>query len=134
MVCWEGYASDESMGTFAPIVLYWVYAGFYQLLPPLDNYRLHTKREEEEKNSVPLASVVKGVLLQQVVQATVAQGLFLVSLFSEPFMTSINLAKLQIVEKGHIMQHVEIENGSKMPLKRLHFSGHNLWIAQMILT
>ncbi|GKU90790.1 hypothetical protein SLEP1_g4741 [Rubroshorea leprosula] len=81
MVFWEGYVSDEAMGTFAPIVVYWVYAGFYQLLPPLDKFRLHTRKEEEEKNSVPLATVVKGVLLQQLVQATVAQLLFLVSLF-----------------------------------------------------
>jgi len=79
MVFWEGYVSDEAMGTFAPIVVYWLYAGFYQLLPTLDNYRLHTKKEEELKNSVPLSSVVKGVLLQQLVQATVAQALFLLT-------------------------------------------------------
>ncbi|XP_054790080.1 very-long-chain aldehyde decarbonylase GL1-9-like [Prosopis cineraria] len=72
MVFWEGYVSDEVMGTFAPIVLYWIYGGFYQLLPPLDKYRLHTRREEKEKNLVPLSDVVKGVLLQQLVQATVA--------------------------------------------------------------
>lgn len=80
MVLWEGYVSDEAMGTFAPVVVYWVYAGFYQLLPPLDNYRLHTRKEEEEKNSVPLTMVVKGVLLQQLAQATVAQGLFMVGI------------------------------------------------------
>lgn len=77
MVFWEGYVSDELMGTFAPIVLYWVYAGFYHLLPPLDRYRLHTRRDEEKKNLVPFSTVVKGVLLQQLVQAIVA--LFLVS-------------------------------------------------------
>uniref|UniRef100_A0A7N2KW50 Fatty acid hydroxylase domain-containing protein n=1 Tax=Quercus lobata TaxID=97700 RepID=A0A7N2KW50_QUELO len=77
MVFWEGYVSDEAMGTFAPIVVYWLYAGFYQLLPPLENFRLHTRKEEDEKNSVPLSAVVKGVLLQQLVQATVAQALFL---------------------------------------------------------
>lgn len=78
MVFWEGYVSDEVMGTFAPIVVYWLYAGFYQLLPPLDNYRLHTRKEEDEKNLVPLPSVIKGVLLQQLAQATVAHLLFLV--------------------------------------------------------
>lgn len=77
MVFWEEYASDEAMGTFAPIVVYWLYAGLYEMLPPLDSYRLHTRKEEKVKNSVPLASVVKGVLLQQLVQATVAHGLFL---------------------------------------------------------
>lgn len=90
MVFWEGYVSDEAMGTFAPIVVYWLYAGFYQmLLPVFDNYRLHTKQEEDDKNSVSLAVVVKGVLLQQLVQATVAQGLFLVS-FSFTMLCSIN--------------------------------------------
>ncbi|KAK2659153.1 hypothetical protein Ddye_005686 [Dipteronia dyeriana] len=79
MVFWEGYASDETMGTFAPIVVYWFYAGFYQMLPPLDDYRLHTRKEEYEKNLVPLSVVVKGVLLQQLVQATVAQALFLLT-------------------------------------------------------
>uniref|UniRef100_A0A6N2NGK5 Uncharacterized protein n=1 Tax=Salix viminalis TaxID=40686 RepID=A0A6N2NGK5_SALVM len=47
------------------------------LLPPLDEYRLHTRKEEEEKNLVPLSKVVKGVLLQQLVQAVVAHALFL---------------------------------------------------------
>ncbi|KAL3621457.1 Very-long-chain aldehyde decarbonylase GL1-9 [Castilleja foliolosa] len=79
MVFWEGYVSDESMGTFAPLVVYWLYAGFYQLLPPLDNYRLHTKTEENEKNLVPLGSVIKGVLIQQFAQAVVAELLFLVT-------------------------------------------------------
>ena len=79
MVFWEGYVSDEVMGIFAPIVIYWLYAGFYQLLPPLDEYRLHTRKEEKEKNLVPLSKVVKGVLLQQLVQAVVAHALFLVS-------------------------------------------------------
>ena len=63
------------MGIFAPIVIYWLYAGFYQLFLPLENYRLHAKKEEEEKNLV----VVKGVLLQPPVQAVVAHVLFVVS-------------------------------------------------------
>jgi sphinganine C4-monooxygenase len=83
MVPWEGYASDETMGTFAPILLYWVYAGGYQLVlhrRPLQRYRLHTTAEEEEKNLVTLPAVVRGVLLQQLVQAIVAMILFMVSL------------------------------------------------------
>ncbi|MCL7036792.1 hypothetical protein MKW94_027199 [Papaver nudicaule] len=77
MVFWEDYLSDEVMGTFAPIVLYWIYAGMYQLLPPLDHYRLHTRKETDEKNCVALSTVIKGVLLQQLAQATVAHALFL---------------------------------------------------------
>ncbi|XP_062189161.1 very-long-chain aldehyde decarbonylase GL1-9-like [Phragmites australis] len=82
MVPWEGYLSDETMGTFAPIVLYWLYGGGYQLIlhrRPLERYRLHTRAEEEEKNLVSLPTVVRGVLLQQFVQAIVAMILFMVT-------------------------------------------------------
>ncbi|CAN1235271.1 Very-long-chain aldehyde decarbonylase GL1-9 [Linum perenne] len=55
-----------------------MYAGLYQILPPLDRYRLHTRKEEEKKNLVPLCSVVKGVLIQQLVQIVAAHLLFLI--------------------------------------------------------
>lgn len=89
MVFWEGYVSDEAMGTVAPVVVYWLYAGFYQLLPPLDKYRLHTRKEEEEKNAVPFVSVVRGVLFQQLVQATVAKLLFLLTSTADASGTTI---------------------------------------------
>ncbi|KAL2484625.1 Sphinganine C(4)-monooxygenase 2 [Abeliophyllum distichum] len=71
--------SDELLGTFAPIVVYWIYSGIYVLLGSLENYRLHTKKDEDEKNSVPKKDVVKGVILQQAVQAVVATLLFAVT-------------------------------------------------------
>jgi sphinganine C4-monooxygenase len=76
MVFWEGYVSDETMGALAPIVVYWIYAGAYQMLPRLDRYRMHSRKEEELRNLVSLPTVIKGVLLQQLVQATVALSLF----------------------------------------------------------
>ncbi|KAI3945524.1 hypothetical protein MKW98_018341 [Papaver atlanticum] len=79
MVFWEGYLSDEAMGIIAPVVVYWLYAGVYHLLPPLDHYRLHTRKEKDAKNVVPLPTVIKGVLLQQSIQATVAYSLFLIN-------------------------------------------------------
>ncbi|CAL1363350.1 unnamed protein product [Linum trigynum] len=80
MVFWEGYVSDEAMGIIAPMVVYWVYAGFYQLvLPPLDEYRLHSRKEEDEKNLVPFHCVVKGVLVQQLLQATIGFSFFLLT-------------------------------------------------------
>ncbi|KAG0448446.1 hypothetical protein HPP92_027832 [Vanilla planifolia] len=100
MVFWEGYVSDEMMGTFAPIVVYWLYAGMYQLLPPLDRFRLHTRKEEEQKNLVSISTVAKGVLLQQLVQAAVARLLFLVTGGSnpteKPVQASIPVQLLQI--------------------------------------
>ncbi|KAI9111566.1 hypothetical protein K1719_017256 [Acacia pycnantha] len=69
--------SDELLGTFAPILVYWIYSGIYVVLGLFsENYRLHPKKDEDEKNLVSKLSVVKGVLLQQVVQAVVAIILF----------------------------------------------------------
>ncbi|KAH0672000.1 hypothetical protein KY284_023087 [Solanum tuberosum] len=74
-----GYVSDEVLGTFLPIVVYWVYSGLYLMLGTMDNYRLHSKKDEDEKNLVSKKEVVKGVLLQQIVQAAVATVLFAVT-------------------------------------------------------
>lgn len=74
--------SDELLGTVAPIIVYWVYSGIYVLFGSLDNYRLHSRKDEDEKNMVSKVDVVKGVLLQQVVQAVVATILFAVSVVS----------------------------------------------------
>ncbi|CAL1363332.1 unnamed protein product [Linum trigynum] len=75
MAFWEGYVSDETMVTFAPIVVYWLYAGFYQIVLPsnfVSKYRLHTREEEETKNVVPMSTVAKGVLFHQFLQITAA--------------------------------------------------------------
>ncbi|CAA0833075.1 Sphinganine C(4)-monooxygenase 2 [Striga hermonthica] len=71
--------SDELLGTVAPIIVYWAYSGLYVLLGSLDNYRLHSRKDEDEKNLVLKRDVIKGVLLQQAVQAVVATILFAVT-------------------------------------------------------
>lgn len=71
--------SDELLGTFVPIAVYWLYSGLYILLDGFDKYRLHTRAEEAEKNVVSRSSVVKGVLLQQAVQVIVSLLLFMVT-------------------------------------------------------
>ncbi|XP_020253954.1 sphinganine C4-monooxygenase 2-like [Asparagus officinalis] len=68
--------SDEFLAMIVPIVIYWVYSGFYEILGNLDKYRLHSRRDEETKNLVSKREVVKGVLLQQAIQATIALILF----------------------------------------------------------
>ncbi|XP_057818398.2 sphinganine C4-monooxygenase 2 [Cryptomeria japonica] len=68
----EFFLKDEALGTFVPIIVYWVYSGFYVLLEHLDGYRMHTVAEEKMKNLVSKSTVVKGVLLQQLIQAMVA--------------------------------------------------------------
>nr|GMD00348.1 sphinganine C4-monooxygenase 1-like [Ipomoea batatas] len=73
------HVSDELLGTFVPIVVYWLYSGLYSLLGGLEDYRLHSKKDEDEKNLVSKMEVVKGVILQQAVQAVVATILFAVT-------------------------------------------------------
>ncbi|GMH26165.1 hypothetical protein Nepgr_028008 [Nepenthes gracilis] len=70
--------SDQLLGTFVPIAVYWVYSGLYMLLGSLENYRLHSRKDEDQKNLVSKGTVIKGVLLQQTVQAIVAVILFTV--------------------------------------------------------
>lgn len=78
----EFSVSDELLGTVMPIVVYWVYSGLYMMFGSYDNYRLHSRQDEDDKNLVTKPAVVKGVLLQQAVQAVVAIILFKVpSLF-----------------------------------------------------
>ncbi|KAM7269787.1 hypothetical protein ACFE04_025284 [Oxalis oulophora] len=72
--------SDELLGTVVPIIVYWVYSGLYVVLAPFfDTYRLHSKQDEDHKNLVSKTTVVKGVLLQQFIQAIVAILLFTVT-------------------------------------------------------
>ncbi|XP_004138918.1 sphinganine C4-monooxygenase 1 isoform X1 [Cucumis sativus] len=68
--------SDDLLGTFVPIFVYWFYSGLYLLLGFFDNYRLHSKTDEDEKNLVSKSTVVRGVLFQQFIQAIVAIILF----------------------------------------------------------
>jgi len=71
--------SDELIGTIAPILVYWVYSGIYLLMGDFDKYRLHSKKDEDTKNLVTKGTVVKGVLLQQTIQAVVAILLFTIT-------------------------------------------------------
>ncbi|KAK9685001.1 hypothetical protein RND81_10G248700 [Saponaria officinalis] len=63
---------NEILATLVPILVYWLYAGLHLLLEPIHKYRLHPKNEEDEKNLVPKSSVIKMVLLQQIMQAIIA--------------------------------------------------------------
>ncbi|GJM93675.1 hypothetical protein PR202_ga10257 [Eleusine coracana subsp. coracana] len=68
--------AEELVVTLAPVVVYWVYSGMYEVLlrrtTVLDKYRLHSTRDEETKNIASRKDVVKGVLLQQAIQVTIS--------------------------------------------------------------
>ncbi|XP_072952736.1 sphinganine C4-monooxygenase 1-like [Typha angustifolia] len=68
--------SDELLGTFVPIAVYWIYSGIYVMLEGFEDYRLHPKGDENVKNIVSRGTVVKGVLVQQAFQIIVSLLLF----------------------------------------------------------
>ncbi|KAK1260173.1 Sphinganine C(4)-monooxygenase 2 [Acorus gramineus] len=69
----EQLVSDEALATFVPIIVYWVYSGLYMAFSSsADKYRLHSKKDEDMKNLVPMSKVIKGVLLQQALQASIS--------------------------------------------------------------
>ncbi|XP_065001554.1 sphinganine C4-monooxygenase 1-like isoform X2 [Musa acuminata AAA Group] len=61
-------SSDEILATVVPVVVYWAYSGVYVMLGSVDRYRLHSRKDEDVKNLVSKRDVVKGVILQQLVQ------------------------------------------------------------------
>lgn len=64
---------DEVIGSVIPVAVYWIYSGIFVILgDKLDNYRFHTKAEEDTKNIVSKSTVVKGVLLQHAIQIVVS--------------------------------------------------------------
>ncbi|OMO79028.1 Fatty acid hydroxylase [Corchorus capsularis] len=72
--------SDEFLGAIMPVVVFWVYSGFYLVLEPYcHNYRLHSKQDEDKNNLVSKSTAIKGTLLQQFLQAAVALLLFVVT-------------------------------------------------------
>lgn len=82
MMLWGHSVSDEVLGTFAPIVVYWLYSGMYHVLmtvPRFSKYRLHSVEDEKRKNLVTVPQVVRGVLLQQAIQVVVALLLFTIT-------------------------------------------------------
>lgn len=82
-----------------PIVVYWLYAGFYEALScfsGLDSYRLHSRKEEQSTNLASKAEVVKRVLLQQAIQATITLLLGKVITSSFTFFFSLKKMNLHI--------------------------------------
>ena len=100
--------SDELLGTFVPIAVYWLYSGMYILLDVMevDSYRLHPKGEEEAKNVVSKRTVVKGVLVQQLFQVAVSLLLFTVITLFTLFFTCCQKEQSPISVKIQFKIHI----------------------------
>ncbi|KAK9707247.1 hypothetical protein RND81_07G183400 [Saponaria officinalis] len=127
--------SDEILGTFAPIIVYWIYSGIYFLLGSFDNYRLHSKKDEIDKNLVPKSDVVKGVLLQQLVQAVVALLLFAVTGSSRETLSNQNtsmfvlacqfLTAMMVLDTWQYFMHRYMHH-NKFLYRHVHSQHHRL--------
>ncbi|URD91882.1 Fatty acid hydroxylase superfamily [Musa troglodytarum] len=102
--------SDELLGTFVPIAVYWIYSGIYVLLGDLEKYRLHTKAEENVKNIVSKSTVVKGVLVQQTFQISVSLLLFAV--ITPPFRAQMELLCMKCIDQSFAPCMQVISDGS----------------------
>lgn len=63
--------SDDVLLLLAPIIGYWSYATFFHLIDVYElaeKYRIHPSEEEESRNKVTLSEVLKGVILQHIIQ------------------------------------------------------------------
>ncbi|KAK6931224.1 Fatty acid hydroxylase [Dillenia turbinata] len=127
--------SDDMLGTFVPILVYWFYSGIYVLLGGLENYRLHTKQDEDIKNLVSRKAVVKGVLLQQFFQAVVSIILFTVtgndneaSTVSNPsflVLASQFLTGMLVIDTWQYFMHRYMHH-NKFLYKHIHSQHHRL--------
>lgn len=55
------------MATVVPYVVFWIYSGIYVMFESrLEKYKLHSKKEDEEKNLVSRKAVFKTVVIHQI--------------------------------------------------------------------
>jgi sphinganine C4-monooxygenase len=84
---------EELVVTLAPVAVYWVYSLIYELLlrrtTVLDKYRLHSAKDEETKNIVSRKDVVRGVLLQQVIQVAISVAVLKVCMHATKHLGSV---------------------------------------------
>lgn len=61
--------SDELLAAIVPVLVFWIFAGIYEVVAYLScpDSRLHTKEEEDEKNIVSRWTVLKGALANQTI-------------------------------------------------------------------
>ncbi|OMO54811.1 Fatty acid hydroxylase [Corchorus capsularis] len=129
--------SDEFLGAVMPVIVYWVYSGFYIVLEPYcHNYRLHSKQDEDQKNLVSKSTAVKGVLLQHFLQATVALFIFVVTGPSETEPSTKESSSFMVIVKQIIIAMLVMDtyqyfvhrllHHNKFLYRRLHSIHHRL--------
>ncbi|XP_072966786.1 sphinganine C4-monooxygenase 2-like [Typha angustifolia] len=117
----EFFGSQDLLVMFMPIVVYWVYSGMYELLGSMDKYRLHSRREEETKNLASKKEVVKGVLFQQAIQATISFIFLKISGNSNEATTSLD-ASFMVVARQFFIAMLVMDTWQYFVHRYMHFN------------
>ncbi|XP_022775900.1 sphinganine C4-monooxygenase 1-like [Durio zibethinus] len=115
--------SEELQAILVPIVVYWTYSGMYVILESwCENYKLHSKQEEEEKNLVSRKTVIKGVLLHQTIQATLNFLVLMVTGGNDAEASPRQPSSLIIIAKQLVIAMVFIDTWSYFIHRYLHYN------------
>lgn len=126
---------EDLLVTFVPIAVYWIVSGIYMILERFDEYRLHTKEEEEAKNVISKSVVAKGLLIQQFIQISVSLLVFMVykrDMSTKPApQTSLHVIFLQIIVAMVVMDSWQyfthrMMHANKFLYKHIHSKHHTL--------
>ncbi|PRQ18925.1 putative sphingolipid C4-monooxygenase [Rosa chinensis] len=121
-----GIASDEILGMFIPIILYWLYAAVIISIEKLvPKYKLRSSEEQDKRNHlVSKGTVIKGVVLQQALQACTATLLYILTNRDNDAAASFLIAMVVMNTWQYFMHRYMHEN--KFLYKHVHSQHHRL--------
>ncbi|XWS23203.1 hypothetical protein CRYUN_Cryun29cG0101100 [Craigia yunnanensis] len=115
--------SDELLGIFMPILVYWIYSGIYMAMESttsLDNYKLHSKEDEDDKNLVSKTTVFKGVLFTQSLQAFGAFLLFMVTRGNDAGASPREPSSLIVIARQFVIAMLVLDTWTYFTHRYLH--------------
>ncbi|TYI93644.1 hypothetical protein E1A91_D02G149600v1 [Gossypium mustelinum] len=129
--------SEELLATLVPIAVYWIYSGMYVMFESrFEKYKLHSKKEEEEKNLVSRKEVFKAVLCHQVMSIAINLFTYAVTREKDGEASPKKSLTLPLLAKQLVIAMVVIDTWSffvhwylhqnKFLYKHLHVPHHRL--------
>ncbi|KAK8526028.1 hypothetical protein V6N12_020509 [Hibiscus sabdariffa] len=92
------------VGSLMPVVVYWVYGGLYTMLGyTCNNYRLHPKEDEDDKNFASKQTVIRGVLFQQFRQFIATNLLYMLTRGNDAGASSGQSTSLFVIARQFIV-------------------------------
>ncbi|KAK8615514.1 hypothetical protein V6N13_017099 [Hibiscus sabdariffa] len=98
------------VGSLMPVVVYWVYGGLYTMLGyTCNNYRLHPKEDEDDKNFASKQTVIRGVLFQQFRQFIATNLLYMLTRGNDAGASSGQSTSLFVIARQFIVAIYPVE-------------------------